>query len=813
MIKPVSFELDPVAFGDVIALERELGVSHVAAQVLCRRGLREAEAARAFLAADAAYSPRAFRGIATAVELVLEHVRAGTVITIHGDYDCDGVCSTAILLSALRTLGADVDWYLPDRIADGYGLGEHTVERLASRGTKLLITADCAITAVEAVAAARAAGIDVVVTDHHAPRADGLVPDSPIVHPRLSAYPCAHLCATAVAAKFAQALRHQAGLDDHERPEELELVALATVADVVPLVDENRRLVREGLRALACTARPGLRALMVAAQVDPLRLDERTLAFRLAPRLNAAGRLHRPDAALELLLTDDADRARELADELSHLNAERRHVETRIRFEAEAQVAAAGPAAAFVLAGEGWHPGVIGIVAARIAERHHRPAVLIALPEDPASPAVGSARSIPAFDLLAGLGAAAHELIGHGGHRAAAGLQISPQRVDAFRSAFVAHAASILRIEDLTPRERVDAVADGEDIGIALVEELAELAPFGAANPPVSLLLAAATLGEPVGFGGESRSDHARFSVSSGRARAAAVAFGAGARLPVASGVPVDAAFRLERHEWQGAVEARLVLRALRECDPPPVRLVGEGDDYLERAFAELDRDPSAEAVRPDGPVRELRDRRGRGIAATITELVAGEEGVLVLSACARERREHLRDRLGGFDLCSYEALERDSALSNDYTHVVLLDPPSSEEQLACARASRRGGFMHLAWGQPELRFAVHIHGRDYQIRESLADCYRALRDRSGAAGEELEEALRGKSERSAELAGRMLRVLTELDLVALDRTRRAARLNGTGRVALDQSPAYRAYQQRLQDGLRYLEPSKEQVA
>ena len=813
MPPPVAFDIKPVAFADVVALERELGVSHTLAQVLCRRGLSEVAAARAFLAADEAYSPRAFRGIAAALELVLGHVAAGSVITVHGDYDCDGVCSTAILVSALRSLGADVDWYLPDRTSDGYGLAASTVERLASRGTKLLITADCAITAVEQVAAARAAGMDVLVSDHHAPRADGLLPDAPIVHPALCAYPCAHLCATAVAAKLAQALRAAAGLDEDERPEELELVAIATVADVVPLVGENRRLVRSGLRALASTARPGLRALMSVAHVDPLRLDERALAFRLAPRLNAAGRLQRADCALELLLTEDRERAAQLADELDHLNAERRHVETRIRFEAEAQVAASGPAAAYVIAGEGWHPGVIGIVAARIAERHHRPAVLIALPSGGDGAAVGSARSIPAFDLLGGLDATSAELISHGGHRAAAGLQLAPDRLDAFRAAFVAHAASVLTPADLIARERVDALVDGEDIGLELVEELAELAPFGATNPAVSLLLPAATLSEPTGFGGEGRADHARFSVSSGRARAPAVAFGSGGRLPVAAGVPVDAAFRLERNEWQGVVEPRLVLRALAPSDPPRVTIVGEPSDYLERAFVELDRDFAPAAGQVDAPQRQLRDRRGRGIAATAMELVASAERLLVVCACAIERAVHLRGRIGGFDLCSYTALERDHGLADAYPHVLLLDPPAGEDQLALAQSGRSGGFCHLAWGEPELRFALHIHGREHQLRDSLADCYRTLRDRGGVAGEELEAALRGESARSAELAGRMLRVLTELDLVVLDREHRSVRLNGRGRVALEQSPAYLRYQQRLQDGLRYLEPSKAQVA
>jgi single-stranded-DNA-specific exonuclease len=814
--KAVSFEVRPVAFADVVGLEQELGVSHVVAQVLARRGLTDAAEARAFVAADELHSPQAFRGIGTAVELVLGHVRRGSVITVHGDYDCDGVCATAILISALRELGADVDWYLPDRVQDGYGLNAHTVERLASRGTALLITADCAITAVDQVAAARAAGMDVLVTDHHSPRADGVLPDAPIVHPTLNAYPCPYLCATAVAAKLAQALRVGAGLEDGERPADLEIVALATVADVVPLVGENRRLVRAGLRALSATARPGLRALMNVARVDRLRLDEQTLAFRLAPRLNAAGRLHRPDAALELLLTDDEARAVELAGELDHLNAERRHVETRIRFEAEAQVAATGPAAAYVLAGEGWHPGVIGIVAARIAERHYRPTVLIALPAAGGDgQGVGSARSIPAFDLLAGLDAASTHLLAHGGHRAAAGLQIAPEHVESFRRDFVAHAATVLGPGDLIARERVDALADGEDIGLGLVEELSALAPFGCANPSVSLLLASATIGEAVGFGGEQRSDHARFTVQSGRAKARAVAFGTGGRLPVAGGVAVDAAFSLERNEWQGAVEARLVLRAIAASAPGEVHVVGEPGDYLQRVFAEFDRPLVAEVDPAEGGGRSVRDRRGRGIAASVVELVCSGEPVLVVCAATAERVEHLRGRLGGFALCSYAALFRDPALAAGYTHLVLLDPPTSDAGLAQARLGQIVQYTHLAWGEPELRFALHILEQEYDLRGSLADCYRALRDGGEMAGGDLEAVLRqGRTlPRSPELAGRLLRVLTELDLVTLDRPRNAARVTSSERVALEQSPAFRFYQQQLQDGLQYLEPSKEQVA
>jgi single-stranded-DNA-specific exonuclease len=389
-------------------LRRELGVSGPLAQVLVRRGLADPERARAFLTGDEEHSPAAFAGIGEAVELVLRHVRDGERITIHGDYDVDGICSTAVLVRALRELGGDVDSYLPDRAGDGYGLAADTVRRLAARGTRLLITVDCAITAVEEVELARELGMEVLVTDHHSPRADGVLPRAPIVHPALCGYPCRDLCATAVAHKLAQALFTAAGRDPGELRQDLDLVALATIADVVPLLGENRTLVRRGLRALAGTAKPGLRALMAVARVDPGRADERSVGFALAPRLNAAGRLYRADAGLELVLTGDRMRAAQIAQELDAANGERRQVERSIRYQAEAQMAELGERSAYVLAGEDWHPGVIGIVASRLVERSGRPVVLIALDGETGR---ASGRSVEAFDLLAGLTACAPHLL------------------------------------------------------------------------------------------------------------------------------------------------------------------------------------------------------------------------------------------------------------------------------------------------------------------------------------------------------------------------------------------------------------------
>jgi single-stranded-DNA-specific exonuclease len=557
------FEMANCSAADVERLERELGVSGPLAQVLVRRGFAEPERARAFLAADEEHPPSAFAGIGEAVDSLRAYVGRGERITIHGDYDVDGVCSTAILVRTLRELGADVDWYLPDRASDGYGLSAKTVERLAARGTRLLVTVDCAITAVEEVAAASALGIEVVVTDHHAPRADGVLPRAPIVHPAICGYPCPELCATAVAYKLAQALWQAEGRDGKELERELDLVALASIADVVPLRGENRTLVRRGLRALKSTTKPGLRALMAVARVDPGKANERSVGFALAPRINAAGRMHRADAGLELILTEDPVRAAQIAEELDRANRERRHTETRIRFEAEAQVLAMGVRSAYVLAGEDWHAGVIGIVASRLAERHRRPVVLVSLAGETGK---GSGRSVEGFDLLGGLTACAGTLLRYGGHRAAAGLEIERKNLEEFAAALCAHAELMLAGKDMTPIERVDAVVSGTELGMGLAEELQSLAPFGRGNPGVSLLMTDATFTDarPMGEG-----KHVRFSVESGGVRAGGVAFGTGGRLPVEEGEPAEATFALEVNEWNGVTEPRLVLRHARRAPSP----------------------------------------------------------------------------------------------------------------------------------------------------------------------------------------------------------------------------------------------------
>ena len=784
------------------AIAAGLGVSHELAQILVRRGHATPAAARAWLAADERHAPEAFARIEAAVALVLGHVAAGTRITVHGDYDVDGVCSTAIVVRSLRRLGASVDWFLPSRVDDGYGLSAATVERLAARGTRLLITVDCAITAVEEVAAARAAGMDVLVTDHHAPRPDGILPDAPIVHPALCGYPCPDLCAAGVALKLAEALETQAGgVAGAGWADDIDLAALATVADCVPLAGENRRIVTDGLRAIASTEKAGLRALMRTAQVDPSAVDARAIGFRLAPRINAAGRLYRADAGLELVLTDDPDRAAAIATELDRVNAERRDVETRIRFDAEAQARAAGPRLSYVLAGEGWHPGVIGIVASRIAERYNRPTVLIALD---GAQGTGSGRSIPAFDLLAGFQAGAAHLLGFGGHRAAAGATIARDQVDAFREAFEAHAQATLRPEDLIGSETIDAVVGGGVLGMSLAEELARLAPFGTGNPEPTLLVPAATLHDPRAMG---EGKHLRFTLQAGGARSRAVAFGVGGgKLPVPAAEPADVTVSLEVNRWNGAVEPRVLLGSARPCDPAPIETLAAYDDYLAAALAEFD--APLEAWPPSVPAagRTAVDRHGVGIAGVVADLVAAGESVLVVCQDVAARLGPLQERIGGFALCSYAALEREPSLADSYRHVVAIDPPLHAHQAALLLSGPAGWSVRV-WGGPELRFTQQIHELEYGLRAPLAGLYRVLRDGDGTGGEGLEAALRGDPgrPRPPAQAGRLLRILADLRLVTLDRDPLRIGIPPAERTELDRSAAFRAYRARYEDGQQFL--------
>lgn len=846
-----AFAVEPYAYSEARALVDELGLSEPVAVTLVRRGYRTPEQARAFLAADESHPPSAFRGMAEVVAQVQGAAESGRRITVHGDFDVDGVCATTVMVRTLRQLGADCDWFIPNRIDDGYGLSGDNVRRLAERGTSLLITVDCGITSIEEVALAQELGMEVIVTDHHQPAAE--LPECPILHPEISDYPFKSLCGTAVAWKLSCALRGREAVED------LDLVALATVADVVPLVGENRALVRRGLAEIRRAGRPGIRALLEGSKCDPERLDEGDLSFRLAPRINAAGRLYRADAGVELFLTEDERRAEAIAEELGRANSERRATEREVDAAAEAARRELPDrlreAHGLVLAGRDWHPGVVGIVASRLVERHHRPVVVISLDED--GEGRGSGRSIPGFDLLAALRACAEHLEGFGGHRAAAGLTIKAENVEAFREAFAAHANEALAAEDLRRTEKVDALVGGLGLGLELAEELKQLAPFGMGNPGVRLLVPSARVSDVRAMG---EGKHARFSLHSGSHRALGVAFGRSS-LGVEDEDRLDATVRLEVNHWNGSVEPRVVLRELYPLEEPvadekkpalPHSCTCEESRWWQRFEAELAAPLAGESVKADdmekfSQTREPDDKRqvihgATSATVAIAELVSSGAGVLAvcadasrraglgngatglarfnggaaLIACHRCGDEEIkalaRKAASGLAVTDYAALQRAPELACAFEHVVLVDPPCrrlEEIRAGLPRGGGEPGFLQVLWTEAEREFAAKVLAEQWPGREGVAAAFRALRELGEAGGTALREALAGPGAHPlcAEAGARRFRVLSELGLLqgSPEGGAGVVRAVSSERTELQRSAAFRAYGERLSEAQRFL--------
>ena len=801
--RPTRWACEPYDVALAERLAAGLGVSRPVGVVLARRGFESVEQARRFLEADDRHDPLTLPGIPEAAELIESHVARGSRIAVFGDYDVDGVCSTAILLRTLRSLGADPVWELPSRFDEGYGLSTAAVERLAARGVDLLVTVDCGITAVDQVAAARAAGLDVIVSDHHRP--GERLPECVLVHPALGDYGTPELCAAGVVLKLCEAL------DPTAAEEHLDLAALATVCDLVPLRAENRRIVRDGLKALARTTKPGLRALMGVAAVEPGELTEQSLGFRLGPRINAAGRIRRADAALELLLTEDGARAAEVARELDLLNADRQQAEHRILSAAESAAAAQASQAAIVVAGEDWHPGVVGIVASRLVEQWRRPCVAIALDGDGGGR--GSGRSISAYDLHAGLGACADHLTRFGGHRMAAGVELAATEVDAFRQVLAAHAGAALTPDDLIPVERVDAVVPGGVLGLNLADELETLRPFGMGNPQPTLLVPAARFQNVTGMGEER--EHSRFTmVTAGGARSRGVAF----RSPPSVLAPAaernhDIALRLERNRWKGVVEPRTILRALCPTGPGELEVLGEDGSFWE--LLARARQP---APAPAGTGPEPVDRRREGFAGVAGDLFSSGERVLVVVANVERRRRGLEEIVAGLArpamaVAGWSSLEADPRLSAAHDHVVALDPPPGG---AADPLLRAGPTAHMAWGPAEAEFALQVNRAELDLRPALADAYRRLRELPpDAEADAIEAAIAGDGRypRTPRACARIVEVLTELELIELSLDPLGCRVLEAGRTDLERSPTYRTCAERLAAIARALAPELPEIA
>jgi len=555
-------------------LRRELGVPRLVARVLALRGLGSPEAARKFLRADLddLLDPLLLPDMERAVVRVLRAVRNGEKIRIYGDYDVDGITSTCVLLNVLKALGADVDYYIPGRIEEGYGLNRDAVEKAASSGVTLLITVDCGITAVDEVELARSRGVDVIVTDHHEP-AEELPRAYALVNPkrRDSTYPFADLAGVGVAYKLALALlRAHAGTLDAPAPSEglLELVALGTIADVAPLTGENRVLAKHGLASLNCTSNPGLQALIRVSGLAGREISSGAVGFFLGPRLNAVGRLGDASLCVDLLTASSAERATYIASILDKANQERQSLEQAILDEAVSMVKTTPDGEAedvvLVLAGEGWHPGVIGIVASRLVERFWRPAILISIQGDEGR---GSGRSIDAFDLYGGLVQCADLLKEFGGHRHAAGLSIARNAVPALRERMNEVARGMLGPEDLARKVVCDAEARFGDIDIEVAEVLGALAPFGVGNPVPTFLSRGVRLVEYRGVGADAK--HLKMKLAQDGVVLDAIGFGLGGMAPVlfAKGAKdVDIAYTIEVNQWNGARQVQLNIKELREA-------------------------------------------------------------------------------------------------------------------------------------------------------------------------------------------------------------------------------------------------------
>jgi single-stranded-DNA-specific exonuclease len=544
-------------------LAREAAISPTVAQILINRGLKSPKEVSVFfnISVEDLDNPLALDGLEQAMDAVERARREGLRIMVHGDYDADGLTASAIMTEALRALGLDVFPFIPNRFEHGYGFNPPSVDLASREGAGLIITVDCGITSFEAAEHAARHGIDVVITDHHEPVIESGRPRLPkamvTVNPKLSNPEIAMLSGAGVALKFAQALAFRyPDILNIERF--LDLAALGTLADSVPLMGENRAIVKGGVEAIFEGRRPGIKALGEVSRLVTRQTRADILNFTLVPRLNAAGRLSDANVALELLLSDSEDRSRSLAEELDAKNLQRQRIEEDVLNEALAMINKRGvtSAPALVLAGEGWHEGVVGIVASRIVERFNRPAVVLSVNNGVAK---GSARSIPQFNIHDGLTRCAQYLSGFGGHRQAAGVRLNTSDIEAFERSFCKTVEQL--VDDFTPTLNLDAAVKLRDVTFKLVGELQRLAPFGYGNPEPVLGVRGLDVVDARIVG----SNHLKLKLRSASFPMDAIGFDMGDLLGMVEDTKhVDAAFCATINEWEGGRTLQMNLKGLR---------------------------------------------------------------------------------------------------------------------------------------------------------------------------------------------------------------------------------------------------------
>ena len=560
----------PLPEDRVTALAESLGLPDEVSRVLLRRGVDSAEVARAFLRPhlSSVHAPHDLPDMEAAVERIERAISSGEQIMVHGDYDADGMSAAALLTLGLRDLGGRVEAFVPHRTRDGYDLSDAGVEKASELGATLIVTADCGVTASAAVGKAASKGIDVVITDHHRPGKD-LPAAVAVVNPMLpgSRYPFRDLAGVGVAFMLLSALHDRAGVDSPILNQHLDLVALGTVADQMPLIGENRILVRAGLRALERSRKPGLRSLLANAGIaSDRRIEAEDISFRLAPRLNSVGRMAEANSGLQLLLATDPHEAQRLADHLEGQNAERRLTDARVYEDAKKKLRTSlrDDDRAVVLWGDDWHPGVIGIVASRLVERCHRPSVVISFDGDVGR---GSGRSIEGFHLFNALQECEPLLERFGGHRMAAGLTVRRERVEE-----LATRLRELALRDLHHREpvqeiRLDLEVPLNRVGPDLLRWLGHLAPFGSGNPHPILMVRGVALDRVGRVGNDG--GHLRFQLVGEGQRVPAIGFGMGRRLQEARMADrKDVALEIAENSWNGRSELQARVLDFRPAEP-----------------------------------------------------------------------------------------------------------------------------------------------------------------------------------------------------------------------------------------------------
>jgi single-stranded-DNA-specific exonuclease len=785
-------------------ISKALDLPPAIAKILVARGITKPKEIRAWLSPslEDLHSPERLTGLKAAVKIVLRVLEAGEKICVFGDFDVDGLTSTALLTSVLRDLGAQVVPVIPDRFSQGYGLHGDTIRRLAAAGVKLLISADCGISNIEETALAKQLGLEVIVVDHHEPSPELPEADA-IINPRQPGcpYPFKDLAAVGLVFKLAQALTAAAGRPDSAL-DHLDLVALGTVADMAPLVGENRILVHQGLAAFNPDARPGLAKLRQVSGLGQGGLSAGEISFGLAPRLNACGRLASGRTALDLLLTRDPSEALKLATQLDRDNAERRKIEQKMFEEAIEMVETTPDAGTIVLGSENWHEGVKGIVASRLVERLFRPTILFSIRD---GLAIGSGRSIPGLDLYKALEGCAELLVTWGGHRAAAGVTVRAQDLDKFRSVFERVAAQALGESDMVDYLTVDLELDPEEIEPRLVDELARLGPFGRGNPvPVLALRRVFTEGrQPLGRTGE----HLKFLIQKNRFIGEGVAFRVDPQSSLLkTGRPLDVAFQLNNRLFNG--RSSLQLKVIDAKESP-----GSPEPRDKKANIRVPTPGSGFMLPPAGPATSSFDQINFIDRRSIED---NDAHLLELLSSDVPTAVYVRDEHEGVQLANRLA-KLNGDLRADVTitcggpgddveasnRLVIYQAPFTTAAMVklCSRPESGPLLVYLLYGTSDLKRAEATIASLCPDRARLAVIYRLLRAQAPFDLDEAAALCRKELAHDVyppairELTARALKIFTEIDLVASSENDKMIIKVKSGKADLEGSSSWKAAQ------------------